>query len=137
MLAIIVLAGCSSGSATGEPVEIRFSWWGSNDRNNATLAAVDIYNEMQDEVEIIPEYNDYASYDTKISTQLAGGSEACLMQIDNTWMDNYGTDKFVDLYDYADEIGLDNYSDEVLSTMEYDDGKLVGLPMGIHTPVFI
>lgn len=130
---LLILAGCSS---TEESSEIRVSWWGSNERNNATLEMIDLYNNSQDQYTVVPEYYDYGSYQQKFSTQMGAGQGACVAQIDQPWLINYTADDFVDLSDYSSELALDKYDESLLNSVTMED-SLVSLPASSNTFVFV
>lgn len=127
---VVTLSGCGK-----DENEIRVSWWGSNDRNNATLEAIDLYNESQDVYTIIPEYYDYDSYNQKFATQMAGNQAACVAQIDQPWLINYSSDDFVNLSDYAEELQVANYDQDLLDSITIED-KLLAIPASSNTLIY-
>ena len=61
----------SQSSATGnteEEVTLRFSWWGSDDRHEATLAVIDAFMEEHPNIKIAPEYSSQDGYNDKKTT---------------------------------------------------------------------
>lgn len=60
----------TSGSATGtsgdEQITLRFSWWGDNLRHEATLAAIEKYQELHPNVKIEGEYGGYTGFYEKL-----------------------------------------------------------------------
>ena len=65
---------------------MRFSWWGADIRHEATLAAIEAYEEENPGVQIEAEYQGFEGYQQKMMTQLAGGTAPDLVQIDNVWL---------------------------------------------------
>lgn len=136
MVIVLTLSGCGASSGDdGEPKEIRYTWWGSNDRNNATLEMVDLYNSSQDDYVVVPEYFDYDSYETRLTTQMASDSAACVVQTDFMWYQNYDPTDWVDLSQYADELQLDQYNEGLLDSVT-TDGMLLGLPIASNGSIF-
>ena len=70
----------------GEPVTLRFSWWGADVRHEATLAAIEAYQKANPNVSIEAEYQGFEGYQQKMMTQLTGGTAPDLIQIDNVWL---------------------------------------------------
>lgn len=127
---LLILSGCGK-----KENEIRVSWWGSNERNNATLEAIDLYNASQDEYTVVPEYYDYESYSQKFSTQMAGNQGACVAQIDQPWLINYSSDDFIDLTPYVNELQLENYDADLLDSVTMG-GSLISLPASSNTLIY-
>lgn len=107
-ISMLVLTACSSGSQTAETTEaaataadettpsksssvreadkitLRLSWWGGDARHEATIAAVELYESTHPGVDIEMEYSSWDGYMDKILTQLAGGTQPDIMQIQAT-----------------------------------------------------
>ena len=81
LIFLTVLFCFSSGFAQGnqetgnedQQITLRFSWWGSEDRHEATIAAIEKYEELNPNITIEYEYMGFDSYYQKLLTQLAGG----------------------------------------------------------------
>lgn len=90
----LVLAGCAGAAPTEETtaettepaaveaVELRVSWWGSDPRNNATLAALDICEATLEGVTVASEFLDFSGYFDKLAISTAAG-EAPDLQASN------------------------------------------------------
>lgn len=63
--------GQASGALSGT---IRFSWWGNETRNNATVEAIRYYESLHPGVTITPEYGAVDGYLTKMLAQVAAGN---------------------------------------------------------------
>ena len=61
--------------AEAEEVTLRFSWWGSEDRHEATIKAIERYMELNSEISIEYEYMGFDTYYEKLLTQLSGGTQ--------------------------------------------------------------
>lgn len=121
----------SEQAAEEEAVTLRFAWWGSDARHEATLAAIDRYCELHPNVTIEGEYQGYDGYLQKLTTQLAGKTEPDLLQLDYIWWPDLETqgDLFVDL-GACDNVDLSVYSQAVLEDYCSINGKVISLPMG-------
>ena len=71
-------ANAASGAITttdpNEKVTLRFSWWGSTTRHQATLEAIELYESRHPNVTIEGEYGAFDDFYQKLLTQLAGGT---------------------------------------------------------------
>lgn len=123
----------AAADASGnEPVTLRFSWWGGESRHNATMAAVEAFEQEYPWITVECEYSSWDGWVDKVATQLAGGTAPDLMQINWDWLYQFSSDgsKFVDLNEYSDIISLDNWSEANLQAMTVAD-KLQGVPISI------
>ncbi len=121
----------ADASGNGQ-VTLRFSWWGGESRHNATMAAVEAFEEEYPWITVECEYSSWDGWVDKVATQLAGGTAPDLMQINWDWLYQFSSDgsKFVDLNEYSDVISLDNWSEANLQAMTVA-GKLQGVPISI------
>lgn len=142
LVSMSLLAGCSNDkektasgdSSSGTVKGLRMSWWGDDNRHEATLNAIGKYEESAEGVEVKSEYNGYNAYQEKITTQLAGNTEPDVMQINYDWYPTFsktGTG-FYDLYTLKDILDLTQFDSEFLKFGEID-GKLNGIPYGKNT----
>lgn len=116
-----------------EQVTLRFSWWGSDVRHQATLDAIAAYMELNPHVTIEGEYQGYDGYQQKIMTQIAGNSAPDIMQLDYPWLPDLAVqgDNFVDLSQEPD-VDLSQFPQTVLEEYNSINGKIVALPMGTN-----
>jgi len=116
-------------------VQLRFSWWGGEDRHKATLKAIEKYMELNPNVEIIGEYSGFDGYSQKLSTQIAGGTAPDIMQMDYYNMAEYESrgSNFINLNEYDDLIDLEAFDENFIKDFSIVNEKLVGLPTGINS----
>jgi len=115
-----------------EPVTLRFSWWGGENRHQATMAAVEAFQQEYPWITVECEYSSWDGWTDKVATQLAGGTAPDLMQVNWNWLYQFSSDgsKFADLNQFKDIISLDNWSESNLAAMTVG-GKLQGVPISI------
>jgi oligogalacturonide transport system substrate-binding protein len=133
--ALLFAGGGSDGGAIGgqKAAVLRFSWWGSDPRHQATLAAMDRYHEIHPEITIEGEYQGYDGYFQKLLTQIAGRTEPDLIQIDYNWLPELAVrgNIFADLGSLG-SIDLSSYPKTILDNYCNIGGKVIGLPMGTN-----
>lgn len=137
MMTGILAAGALGASAAAEeehdPVTLRFMWWGGDDRNEATVEVINMFEEKYPWITIEPEFSGSDGYQEKLSTALAGGQAADIIQNGPGWMPEFvgKGDFFVDFNEYTDIIDLSGFDAEYLANTGTYDGKLLGLPSGV------
>jgi len=145
MASVLLFTGCSSGNSNGnadkggndsgskgEQVTLRFSWWGGQERHEATLAAIEAYKQVEPNVRIEAEYQGYDGYEQKVKTQLTSGTSADIMQLDVPWMKELTrSDNFLDLRNQTD-MSLDGFDEAFLNNFSVYNDKLVALPTGVN-----
>ena len=123
-----------SDSSSEEPVTLRFSWWGGDERQAATLAVIDQFEKENPNITIEAEYGSSDGYSDKLATQLAAGTAPDIIQIDPAFMPsliNTNANYFIDYKEYG--FDFSNY-DENYYTQRINggfDGKQYGVPTGI------
>ncbi len=96
---------------------IRFSWWGGDDRHDATLKAIDLWNKKHPDISIVPEYGGWDGWTEKVSSQIKSGTEPDIMQINYDWLITMSPDGkgFYDLDLLSNELTLSSFDEDVLS----------------------
>src|SRR5256885_333165 len=56
----------AAAAASGQKVELRFAWWGSQDRHNRTIKAIELFQTMHPNVSITYEFAGFTDYFTKM-----------------------------------------------------------------------
>lgn len=125
-------------AADGEQITLRYSWWGGEERHNATLKAIERYEELHPNIHIEPEYSGYDGYQQKLITQLSGQTAPDIASIDQPWLAdiNKQGDLLMDLYT-LDGIDPSQYDQDLLKNCLEYDGRLIGLPTGANTNVMM
>ncbi len=94
------------------PKVLRFSWWGGSARHAATLKAIALFEQRHPGHRIKAEYMGFNGYLERLTTQVAGGSEPDVMQINWAWLAMFskrGTG-VTDLDPYQALLDLDQFS---------------------------
>ena len=130
----------TENTGNGDKVVLRFSWWGGEERHQATLAAIEKYESLNPNVTIelsqctspVKADRRFSGYMQKVITQLAGNTAADVVQIN--WVDMPALadqNLLADLRDMP-EIELDAFDESAISPVRFDD-KVLGLLTGIST----
>ena len=115
-------------------VTLRFSWWGGDERNEATMQVIDQFEKLYPNITIEGEYGSSDGYHDKLATQLASGTAADIVQVDPETFPtfiNVNPDYFLNLDDL--DIDMSDFSEDYIHKQinGYYDGKQLGLPTGI------
>jgi len=125
--------GQTPAPAGGGPAEVtlRFTWWGGDNRHADTIAAVEAFMEQYPHITVEVEPTGWDGTVERITTQLAGGTEPDLMQVNFDWLTSFTPDGtgFYDLRALSHIIDFSGYEDSFLAMGEMN-GVLQGIPHG-------
>lgn len=145
LLATVPLVGWAGGESeaesqsTEEEVSIRFSWWGGQGRHEATLEALELFSEQNPDINVEAEYGGWDGYRESLFTELAGGTNPHLMQVDQPWLSDIwsqGQDLLLDLRDRP-ELDTSTFDEEFLRDFATEGDRLIGLPTGVNAWTFM
>lgn len=137
-LSTLGLALCTTAMATSAAAEeLRMSWWGGDSRHAATQAALEVCGAKYGHT-INPEFTGWGGHFEKLTTQIAGGTEADLMQVNWPWLSFYSADGtgLADLNDFSDTIDLSNWDAAQIEAGSMN-GALNGLPISTTGRLFV
>lgn len=86
LVAGIAAAIAAPALAQQAPAVLRFAWWGGAARHEATLKACRLFEQRHPGARIKAEYMGFLGYLERLTTQVAGGSEPDVMQINWAWL---------------------------------------------------
>ncbi|MGN1403999.1 MAG: ABC transporter substrate-binding protein [Ruminococcus sp.] len=134
---LLLLTGCSQEPVVKdqhEQVEISFSWWGNDVRNEYTIAAVEQFEQLHPDIKVHCSYSEWSGYEARSNVRMISDTEADVMQINFAWLEKYSPDGdgYYDLNTLSDIVDLSNFTDDML---EYgrQDGKLNAIPIALNT----
>ena len=122
------------------PVTIRFSWWGGDSRNAATMEVINQFQALYPWITVQAEYGSSDGYHDKLATQLSSGTAPDLMQIDPETMPAFvrDGDYFVNLFETDFDFKYFDVPSIMASTITgCYEGKQLGLPTGIAGPCML
>ena len=134
------LAASVAAPALAEPAPavLRFAWWGGAGRHEATLKAVRLFEQRNAGLKVKCEYMGFNGYLERLTTQIAGGAEPDLMQINWAWLAMFskrGTG-FTDLAPLLGPAIREQLPEQELDTGRVA-GKLNALPVSYSARVFL
>ncbi len=137
LTSLLAATALSAFAVPAGAAEMRMSWWGGDSRHKATQDALKVCGEKHGHT-VKPEFTGWSGHLEKVTTQIAGGTEADIMQINWPWLPLFSIngDGFANLYDYKDIIALDNWTEAQLKAGEMN-GALNGLPLSTTGRVYM
>ncbi|MBR4626671.1 MAG: carbohydrate ABC transporter substrate-binding protein [Ruminococcus sp.] len=121
----LTLSACGSGTkGTVTPPDnsldactLRFSWWGGDDRHEATLSAISLWESIHPDIRITPEYGGWDGWNEKVTAQMSSGSEPDILQINYDWLVTMSPDGegFYDLRQLTGQLDLSGMDEDILS----------------------
>lgn len=124
--------------AQAQEQTLRFSWWGAGARHEATLKAIAAFEAKNPGIKIKAEYMGFQGYLERLSTQIAGGSEPDIMQINWAWITQFSKsgEGFYDLNKQKSLLNLGQFSEADIKT-GISNGKLNALPASFTARVML
>ena len=125
-------------AAAQDQTVVRISWWGSQNRHDRTIATIELYEELNPDIDIVYEFQGWGDHWTKLSTQAAGGELPDIMQHDyariEEWVAN-GLLMPLDGYMESGVIDTTHIADSSLAGGMVD-GQMYGINLGNNSEVF-
>ncbi|MCR4902186.1 MAG: extracellular solute-binding protein [Butyrivibrio sp.] len=121
-----------SDNTNAEREIIRVSWWGSQERHNITIQALDLYSEQYN-TEIRSEYTTWTDYFEDLASEAVGNNMPDLIQMSTTDIIRYAEKGLLtDLYPYIESgvINTTNVDQSALVNVIGDE-HLYGYPTGV------
>lgn len=135
---VLALGACGGGApakSDGEPVELRFSWWGSDKRAQVTQAAIAAFEAENPNIKIKPEYGDWSGYWDKLATQVAANDAPDIIQMDEKYITEYSSrGALLDLSKY--DIDTSKLDEAALNAGKGEKG-LTGIAAGINAATIL
>jgi multiple sugar transport system substrate-binding protein len=121
-----------------DQTEVRISWWGSQNRHDRTIATIELYEELNPDIDIVFEFQGWGDHWTKLATQAAGGELPDIMQHDYARIEEWvGNDLLTALDSYIESGAIDTefIADSSLAGGMVN-GSLYGINLGNNSEVF-
>ncbi|MDA2807052.1 ABC transporter substrate-binding protein [Nocardiopsis suaedae] len=127
--AALLAAGCGGGGADGD-VEIRFSWWGSDSRHEATQEVIDLFEERNPGITVTADYTDWDGYWDKLATSTAADDMPDVVTMEERYLREYS-----DRGALADLNGLEALDTSNVDELVASSGDVEGEKFGVATGV--
>jgi multiple sugar transport system substrate-binding protein len=135
-LTATLLVACSSGSGAGddlssEPVTLRFTWWGADDRHKRTQQIIDLFQKEHPNITVRGEFKEWNGYWDSLATTVAANDAPDLIQMDELYLASYAErGALLDLNEAKKHLVTNDFDGKALATGAID-GKQYGLPVGL------
>ena len=139
--AALSLTACSGNgeapdAGAEDEVTLRFAWWGSDIRHEATQQAIEAFEAQNPNIDVQGEFGDWAGYWDKLATMTAAGDAPDVIQMSDAYMAEYaGRGALLNL---SEQEGLNtaDLDEKSLASGEID-GVLYGVEAGANAPVVL
>lgn len=138
MFSAVVFAGGSGAQGKPGEANLRFAWWGGDERHQQTLKVIELYQQRNPNVKIEAEYGGWDGYYDKIVTQLAGGTAPDIFQIDFAWVYELSSRReyFLPL-EGSSLMDISKFDRAFLQNYCAYNGKIIGVPTGLNGEVLL
>jgi len=134
--ALAATAACSGDGGESDEdgkIQIRFSWWGNDERAATTEKMIRLFEEQHPDIDVIGETSDVDAHFDKLATEVAAGRPADVVTMDVAHLGEYGSrGALLDLSAVGDVLPTDGIAESALANGVFD-GVQYGVPAGVHT----
>jgi len=125
--------------SSGSPVELRVAWWGSQDRHNRTIKAIELFQKKYPNIKVTYEFAGWGDYWTKMTTQAAGRNLPDVMQQDYAYIGEWTSRGLIAPVDDYVKNGTIDVRDvpEALLKGGIVNGKLVAVNLGANSQCWL
>ena len=126
-------------AASGQKVELRFAWWGSQDRHNRTIKAIEMFQQAHPNISITYEFAGFTDYFTKMSTYATGSNLPDLMQQDYATITEWNNNKLLMPLDNFVNDNTINLKDVPKASVDGGriNGSLIALNLGNNSQTIV
>jgi len=126
-------------AANGEVTEIRFSWWGSEERNERYNAICDLFEEANPDVVVLREPATWEDFWIRLSTQSAGGNAPTLFGMNPLYVSDYALrGALADLGPFIEDGTIDTTDlDESVVEAGRINGELIMVSQGVTFQAYL
>lgn len=130
----------TADAATGEQdfsgVTIRFAWWGSQPRHDATIKVIELWEEKTG-MTVEYEYYDFNGYFQQLPTLVAADDVWDVFQLGNNWATYYDVIEPLNSYMDSGAIAVDDINESLLKITEDYSGNSMGISLGTNCRSFV
>jgi multiple sugar transport system substrate-binding protein len=124
---------------SGEQIELRVAWWGSQDRHDRTIAAIEQFEALHPNIDVVYEFAGWADYWTLMTTQAAGGNLPDVMQQDYARLEEWFSRGLLSPLDDFVADGTLNFANVAESALAGGriDGALYAVNLGTNSMMVV
>ncbi|MEV4172831.1 extracellular solute-binding protein [Nonomuraea sp. NPDC049709] len=137
--AALMLSACGSGGGSAgqelskDPVTIRFTWWGADERHKRTQQVIDLFQKKHPNITVKGEFKDWNGYWESLATTVAANDAPDVIQMDELYLSSYAErGALLDLGTAAKHLKTADFDKSALDT-GIVKGKQYALPVGLAT----
>ena len=138
IIVFIFIGAFLTGCGEKKVEKINFSWWGNDDRHQATQKAIDAFNTAhKGEIEVVGQPSGFGNLDEVFATRYAGGNPSDVITVIFPWVLQYSPhgDGFYDLDKVKDIFDFSQYDPKFLAAGKTGGSQQV-IPYGQNTLCF-
>lgn len=127
IVSALVLSSCGGDSGDDGDVHLRFTWWGSDTRQQITEEVIDVFEEQNPGITVEGEFRDGDGYHDQLNVQMAGGDAPDIFQVEDPFLRDYADrGALLELTEF-DTSGIDDATAELGMTEEGLFGATVSI----------
>ncbi|MGA5761619.1 ABC transporter substrate-binding protein [Nonomuraea bangladeshensis] len=138
--AALLLSACGSGGGgnasqelSKDPVTLRFTWWGADERHKRTQQVIDAFQKKHPNITVKGEFKDWNGYWESLATTVAANDAPDVIQMDELYLASYAErGALLDLGTASQHLKTADFDKSALDTGVVE-GKQYGLPVGLST----
>ena len=129
----------AAAQSGGAPVELRVAWWGSQDRHNRTIKAIELFQKKYPNIKVTYEFAGWGDYWTKMTTQAAGRNLPDVMQQDYAYIAEWSSRGLLAPLDDYVKAGVIDTRDVADAAIKGGvvNGKLVAVNLGSNSQCWV
>ncbi|MDR1754302.1 MAG: ABC transporter substrate-binding protein [Eubacterium sp.] len=126
-----------ASETTGSDTTISFSWWGGDERHNATLDAIAAFEAQNPGIKVDSQYAAWTGWEEAMATKFFSNTAPDMNQINWNWISQFSGDgsKFADINQYSNIIDLTQFDQASLDQCFVAD-KLQAVPVSMTGRIF-
>lgn len=132
-LAISACGGTGPGNAelSEEPVTIRATWWGSDERHQRTQQVIDLFEDEHPNITIKGEFKEWTTYWDSLATTVAANDAPDVIQMDELYLASYAErGALLDLDTVSQHLDTSTLDEDVLTSGVVDETQYA-VPAGL------
>jgi multiple sugar transport system substrate-binding protein len=131
----LVVSACGGGSPSDElsddPVTLRFTWWGSDERHSRTQQVIELFQNEHPNITVTGEFKDWNGYWDSLATAVAANDAPDVIQMDELYLASYAErGVLLDLGTVTEHLDTSGFDENALATGVVD-GTQHAIPVGL------